>query len=358
MNKNLKIIFAANIAPNSRGGVARSINMLGNYLSNKNHPVDYFFNNNSLSYPVFSLSLALYLLKRIIFNPPDWVISRSTDAFFSLLLIKIFRLKTKVILYNHGWEPLVYEVEKRLPSELIDNPTTFKAKLIRFPMLRTTLKLSDIIICGTIHESRYLKSEYPSKSNSIKYLPNPILIKNSYERKSTVKPVLLSIANNNWKKNLSYTIELFNKVKVEYPDAKLICAGTSLTHKEFGDLFEDRNNIKNIRSIPPENMDEIYNSADILISTSQYEGGHSFAILEAMNNGLTIVASAIPSSMEIIKNNFNGHIISGHNIHRDSEVLKDVLKKDNINIRIKAQKSIRRYSINKIGPQLERILSK
>lgn len=138
---------------------------------------------------------------------------------------------------------------------------------------------------------------------------------------------------------------------------KLICAGTSLSDKEFTSKFGSLENIKNIPSVKPNEMAKLYKESSYLISSSRYEGGHSFAILEGMIYQNIVFASNIPSTLEIITSGKNGVIISGNNIEGDAEIITKTISSEQDQIVKKASKSIKKFSIDKIGPQLERLLN-
>ncbi len=358
MDKSQTVWFVTNIHSSSKGGVARSVNTLGSYLQQKKHKVFFVFApKKNTNFLLFSIYAFFKFLKSLFVNKPTWIIARSTDAFFILLFIKLLRIKTKVIIYSHGWEPLIANIEKRMPKQIIDNPTTFKAKLIRFPMLKISSILSDFIISGTIFETRYLKKRYKKYSSKFKYLPNALILKNLSDDISKKENIFLTVANSNWKKNLSYTIKLFHFLRKKKSEFKLICAGTSLSDKEFTSKFGSLENIKNIPSVKPNEMAKLYKESSYLISSSRYEGGHSFAILEGMIYQNIVFASNIPSTLEIITSGKNGVIISGNNIEGDAEIITKTISSEQDQIVKKASKSIKKFSIDKIGPQLERLLN-
>lgn len=356
MSENKNIWFVTNIPKSSIGGVARSVNTYSSYLEEKGYNVTIFFNKTSRqNYIYFSFSILLTYIKFFLRKRPQWIIARSTDAFFTLIFIRLFNLKTKVIIWNHGWEPLVYKLEQRLRKEDIDNPTTIKAKLFRFPMLATSAKLCNYLISGTINETRYLKEKFKKNRDKFIYLPNAIIL-TEISKKTTSNHTFITVANINWKKNLDHTISLFQELKKEKPDIKLICLGTGLTELEFKRRYGNIKDIQNLTSVDPNSIKDLYKTSDFLISSSRYEGGISFAILEAINYGVIIFSSAIDSSRELIKNNKNGLIISGTNIQRDLEIIKETISKDNTKIRDKAFNSIKKYSLDRLGQRLEKLL--
>lgn len=358
MDKNQTIWFVTNIHSSSNGGVARSVSTLSTYLKNSGYKVNLIFSKNkNTNFLSFSIYAFIKYLKSLYKNKPHWIIARSTDSFFTLLFIKVFKINTRVIIYNHGWEPLISDLEKRIPKHIIDNPTTFKAKLIRFPMLKISLMLCDYLISGTIFETRYLKRKFQKYSSKFKYLPNALVFKNANRNIIKAEETFLTVANMNWKKNLSYTINLFNSIRKEHPKVKLICAGTSLSDNEFYKEFGDSDNIKNIPSVNPEEINALYKESKYLISSSRYEGGHSFAILEGMIHGNIIFATPVPSTKEIINNGQNGILISGTDITQDTKTINEAILAEKSQMVKKAYNSIRKFSIRRVGPQLERLLN-
>lgn len=353
MDKTKSIWFVANVSSTSRGGVYRSISTWKKYLQKNRYHVKTFFSNSN--YILFSLNILSKYISSLIAQKPNWIIARSTDAFFSLIFIKLFKLNTRVIIYNHGWEPFVSDLEKRLPLDEIDNPTTFKSKLVRFPMLNLSMRMCDYVISGTIFETRHLKKTYKKHSYKFKYIPNAIdIISSSKTPQGNYS--FISVANSNWKKNLSYTISLFKLIQKQFPQSTLLCVGTQLTNTEFKEKFPTLERVTNLSSVDTSAINDLYQKSNYLISSSRYEGGHSFAILEAINHNILIFASNIFSSNELISNGNNGVLISGNNIEKDLKIIIDTITINTDNIRQKAKKTIKRYDINNVGPQLERLI--
>ena len=355
------IWFAANISKESKGGIKRSVTSLSHQLALHNNKTELIFNKTErVSYLIFSLRLSFkYLISIATFKTPDWIIGRSTDNFFTAILIKLLHKKTKIVLYSHGWEEFAIEVEKKLPSHIITTPTTWRSFLIRIPMLKATMWLSDIVVSGTVFENNRLKKIYPKISEKFKYLPNGIVIPAKKVAHNNSLNFLF-IGNSSWKKNLDYAIQLFKKLLTisELSNAKLTCIGTGLTDLEFTDRFGKFNSIINKKEIAPDDMGKIYENNTILISTSLYEGGHEFAILEALSNSLLIFCTPINSSREIITDNQNGYIISGTSLEEDTKIVSKILNLNNDKIKNSAFNSVKKFSIDKVGESFMGLLCK
>jgi len=115
----MKVWFAADLPEGSFGGVARSMHELAAGLRHRGHDAAIITRETtgSKNYLTFALKLGIrFLLCGK--GRPDWIIARSTDGVFCALIIRLLRLKTGMILHNHGWEEKVYEFEKKLPRDL------------------------------------------------------------------------------------------------------------------------------------------------------------------------------------------------------------------------------------------------
>lgn len=359
----MKIWLAASVSQHSCGGVHRSVMLFSKYLRDAGMQVKIIFaSKNADNYLIFAIRLALRLLMHLS-DPPDWIIARSSDSVFCAALVKIFSLKTRIALHNHGWEEKVYQIEKRLPGSIITNPTGWKSHLVRFPLLKANLFLSDICICGTIEEARWIAVRYHLSIGKMRVIPNGIEVpeKPYWPLQENVPLNLLSIGGFTWKKNLEYTIDIFRKVLSERSDARLILAGTGKITEEkrqLMDCFGDSLTV--IEKESPEKMAQWYETCPFLVSASRYEGGRAFSILEAMARGCVVFGTGIPSTKEIIRDNQNGVLLKGTDPELDcSAILKLYLDIEQIKrIGVSAWKYAKRNRIERQVKRLIRVLQK
>jgi glycosyltransferase involved in cell wall biosynthesis len=357
----MNIWFAADIPNSESGGIACSMRELSAGLEQLGHSTTVITRETLTcdNYLTFALKLGIRLLFKG-FNRPGWIIARSTDAVFCAFFIKLLNLKTQIIVHSHGWEEIVYDIERILPPGVVSNPTTWKARFFRFPLLRLMLRLCTYCISGTEYENRIIGERYPRIKNKLVYLPNGVKTQTGIYWKQETYPLrIISVGNATWKKNLIHTVRIFIHIKKKCPDAELVCVGTGLDDKSFikycGKKVEG---ITNISVVNYDTMKDVYSSCPFMIVSSRYEGGHSFAILEAMSYGIVIFASAIRSNMEIVNNNFNGYLITGVNIEVDTEHIIAKLTADPASdtIRQGAVKTAQFYSWNKQVKKLENML--
>lgn len=227
----MKIWFAADIPPHVTGGVARSMNELAAGLRKRGHQVTIITCEQlpAPQYLLFALRFCLYYIMHFM-NRPDWIIARSTDSVFCAVMIALFKLRTKIILHNHGWEECVYSLEKKLPSSFLTSPTGWKALLIRFPLLRLTLKLCTCCISGTEHEVDYLRKRYPAYASKCTYISNGAHPRETvFWNSGKEQPFrFLTVGGNTWKKNLIHSLRIFSRIRKSYPEARLFIVGTGV----------------------------------------------------------------------------------------------------------------------------------
>src|SRR5271157_2005818 len=228
----MNIWFAANIPEDSCGGVSRSMRELSSGLQKHGHCTTIVYGARGAvrgNYFLFALALCKRLLLHAA-QPPDWIIARSTDGVVCALAAKIFGMKTKIALHNHGWEERVYEVEKRLAHDLAPATTTWRARLLRFPMLRATIFLTTCCLSGTLVEMRWLARRYPLCRKKLRYLPNGVQVGQSpyWNQQPAAASNFLTVGGNTWKKNLRNTTGIFKTIVPQLPGARLIMVGTGV----------------------------------------------------------------------------------------------------------------------------------
>jgi glycosyltransferase involved in cell wall biosynthesis len=308
----MRIWFAANIPADSFGGVGRSMRELAAPLRMRGHDVTIIYSIPALrgGYILFAGYLFIRLCMTIR-GRPDWIIARSTDGIFCAIARRLLNLKTRVALHNHGWEEHVVEQEKRLPARLITAPTTWKARLARFTLLRAMLRLCDICISGTVCEIRWIVRKYPSSRRRCVYVPNGVAARPSvyWAQQTHAALNFLCVGGPTWKKNIEHSIAVFSKLKNRFPNARLYIVGTGAGNMD--DFAAGVENLTIIPAAPLDEMDKWYTTCPFLLASPRFEGGHSLAILEAMSYGSIVFVSPVASTLEFVRDSQNGYVLSG-----------------------------------------------
>ena len=357
----MNIWFAADIPGGSYGGVARSMHELEAGLNHRGHSAVIITQETigGKNYLTFALKLCIHFLLSGQ-SRPDWIIARSTDGVFCALIIRLLKLKTRIILHNHGWEKKVHEVEKKLPRIVVSAPTTWRSTLIRFPLLGLMLRMCTYCMSGTVNETRYIGDRHPQIRNKLIYIPNGADFQTDgyWQARDEYSPNVLSVGNVTWKKNIRHTIKVFSVIKTKLSEAHLFCIGTGTDDT----VLQSHTNISlegitNIPSVTFEDMKEWYRKCPFMISSSRYEGGHSLAILEAMSYGIVVLASNIASNKEIINDGVNGYLITGSDIENDADsIFNKLTQGTSRRIRVNALETAKRNRWNRQVTRLEKIL--
>jgi len=102
---------------------------------------------------------------------------------------------------------------------------------------------------------------------------------------------ILVVASNNENKRMDLTLRIYEEVRKRREDIKLIKAGYAAKLAGEG--------ILNVGFVPEDKMPILYNSADVFLNTSEYEG-FGMPIVEAMSCGVSVVASNKASIPEVM----------------------------------------------------------
>lgn len=361
----MRIWFAAAQQRDTFGGVYRSVFSLAETLKKQGHEVKIFWCRREGKRQTFFFSVQLLL--RLLFSffwRPHWIIARSSDGLLCALASRIgLAAGTRVALHSHGWEEKVYDFEKRLPQSVLSHPTTWKARVFRFPLLRATLAFADCCICGTVEEARSVAARYPRHSRKVHVVANGVEKTPAafWPSQKERPPSFLIVGGFTWKKNVEYGIELFRAVLAAIPEARLFIVGTRNIPPSKQKLIDSLGDaVYVVEREHPKKMFRWYETCPFLVSPSRYEGGRSLAILEAQNRGMVVFASAIPSSKEVVRDGINGFLLSGCAVDRDSTRIIETCRNNDLCIKIggAAWRSAGRQSWDRQAQRLVRVLKR
>jgi len=326
----MRFWFAASISPTAYGGIHRSMNTLAAEMRHYGHTAKVYYARTGKER--FKYRFAVALAVKLFFGfwkRPHWIVARSTDGLLCAIIARIFRMKTRVALHNHGWEERVSQLERRLPAALVNNPTTWRARLIGFTFLRMTLAWSDLCVSGTINETKWLAVRYPRFRRKLTVIPNGV--RNQHDsfwyRQTERPPSFLMAGAFTWKKNLEYGVEVFRRFLDIEPASRLFLVGSGPLPKLKKQLLMPLGDaVFTVESETPDKMWRWYETCPMLLFPSRYEGGRPFTVIEAQSRGCLVFASDIPSVRECITHGLNGFVLSGVNPSADASLIASVYR--------------------------------
>jgi len=255
----------------------------------------------------------------VIFN----TIENSIKAFFYYLIIRLFNMNKKIILYQGTF------LKPRLFNKLF-------------------LSIFDKVFCVSPLIHNNLKKIINNKAI---YIPPGINLKKLNKIKLINKNRNISIGFfGHLDKHKGPELLLNSFIKLNLKNIELILAGKGKMKKHLKKKSKSFKNIKIYGYL--KNVKEYIKSCDIIIlpfRTSKYILGLSLTGIEGKAMGKILIGTKTPAISQIIRNNEDGFIIKNHKelsekiklLHKDQRLLKKMSKKAKINSK--------EYDINKTG---------
>jgi len=186
--------------------------------------------------------------------------------------------------------------------------------------IKETLEGADALIL--FHESAAisLAASIPMLKNKIHIIPQGIAPIESGENRSAIRTkyrikqevVFLMVGGIRPVKNLPLAIKAFYEVEKQVPEVILLHVGPVMDKEEADQVFALSENLScfcSLGVLPPRDVRELMRAADVLVNTSFHEG-MSGAILEAMAEGLPILASKTEGNLALVQEGKNGFVFS------------------------------------------------
>jgi len=152
------------------------------------------------------------------------------------------------------------------------------------------------------------------------------------------------------RKGIRYLLEAWNELNL--PNAKLILCGRH--HKSTFKLMKQPPSVIFTGNLPPEELCSLYQSADVFVLPSLFEGSAK-ATYEAMACGLPIICTFEAGS--IVEDGVEGFLIPAKNVaslkRRMRQLYKDKKLRETVGLR--ARKKVERYTWNSYGERTVKI---
>ncbi len=125
------------------------------------------------------------------------------------------------------------------------------------------------------------------------------------------------------RKGLIYLLKAYANLKIRYPDIRLIIVGKGPLLKEH-QHFVMKNKIKDVffeGYVPIKELPYYYSTADIYCSPALFGESFGIVLLEAMANGIPVVAFNISGYNDVVSNLENGLLAIPRDVHDLTEKL-------------------------------------
>lgn len=151
------------------------------------------------------------------------------------------------------------------------------------------------------------------------------------------RPVILFVGQFKYRKGFDVLAHAMPPVLEEFPNATFLFVGHSPIHRRDLESIARENgtfqHLQIIERVSEEDKVRLYNSADISVLPTRYEG-FGLPPLEAMAAGCPVVASDIPVVDEVVRNNENGLLTPRDNPRALADAIRRILRDDALRARL------------------------
>ncbi len=226
---------------------------------------------------------------------------------------------------------------KHVPVWLTIVSTPQKISIIDF-FYRKLITKVDKVIVNSAYTLKKLNQERNFPINKLEILYNSL--PNSAIRYDSATYTPYSTASNEYilgyigrierSKGVFYLIDAFEKLSKEFSNLKLVIAGYGKDWNEIKELCEQKNITDKINLLGYYKGDirDILNTFNLFVFPSLWEG-LPYVVLEAMANGVLVVATTVGGIPELIKDGENGFLVSPANSNALYEKVKYILQSKN-----------------------------
>lgn len=311
MLKNKKIKIAIIARGLTRGGVTRVINnLLIEFENTKSQNFTFILFTDDKNFQKKFKNI------KVVFIPPAnklyW------DYFKSWIFLK--KEKPNIIIYPKNIIPLTHIFIKSKKINIVHDLAYFEKKLATYPFwdtlyMKLFMKISCIIANITVVPSLATKKDLINrlKINSqkikvihwgieekFKKINNPLILDNILKKYQISKPFLFYAGSISPRKNLLRLLKAFNLIKNKIPHVLVITGNSRLKSKLIIKYISEhlKYRVKILGYISEEELIALYNTADICLYPSLYEG-FGLPILEAQACGCPVITSNISCMPEV-----------------------------------------------------------
>lgn len=243
-------------------------------------------------------------------------------------------------------------------------------------LLRQNIKLSAGALCGT-HQTYEVLRPYLDDKIKVAVIPQTGVdvdmfkpgVESDFKQRFNLwgKFIFLFAAVFDERKGVFTTINAFNTILKELPDARLVMIGIGKLWSQAKDLVNQlkiTDKVTFIEWLPNHELAGIFSSVDVLVHPSEpYKGWEEqmgSTLLQASSSGLPVIATNIGGIPESIINQKSGILIEPNNIHALAEAMIYLAQHPEVRAEFGRQGRehvINNYSHKVVAERLERFLN-
>ena len=343
------------------GGVEKTVILKANYLADiMGYDVTIITCDNNGSDSFFEIS------KNVKIQNIDIEFKKYLGSYFWLIkripLIKKYKKQLKKILFTERFDivisvmwhefPFLYKFKDGSKKVLEFHFTKYCKVILANNLIKKIIQFLRISVLWGRKIKKYDKfvlltekdrKDWNNLNNSI-VIPNFVSISPIMQEYKETKNVL-SVGRINFEKGFDLLIKAWSKVHSRYNDWKLTIVGDG-DKTELSDLVNSLGLEAAVSLLPAtKNINEFYRQSSLYVLSSRYEG-FGIVMIEAMANGLPVVAFDCPyGPREIIDTSF-GSLVEAENIDELSDVIIKWIddKKGRIDASMKAREHAMKFS--------------
>jgi glycosyltransferase involved in cell wall biosynthesis len=358
----MKILIAACVPRERKGGVASTVYNIGEELERFGHTVTYIFLDDLISPGavsprflelIFSSRLARYIVRN---RDKFSLVNLHAPAGFVYGLIRKWLPGTNwppYIMTLHGLEERRMHVMSREQKKGRAWNYNWKNRLwhrvYHFPRFRGSIYTTQGVHVCARDVASYLQLYYNLDAERLSYICHGVEARFFTSRQYCENGRLRLLYAGTWldQRGIFYIRDALRSIAERLPGLTMTFAGTGTSAEEIGCFFgsdlQERIIVQPV--VASDRMPELYSEHDVFVFPSLMEG-LPCVVLEAMASGMPVITTETCGMPDVIEDNFNGLLIPPGDAAALEEAIVRLASSDTLRERLgrAAQDSMRRYS--------------
>ncbi|MET2984702.1 glycosyltransferase family 4 protein [Aureibaculum conchae] len=326
INKPLNILYIGNNLT-SKTKYNSSLTTLSNLLKSDGHKVYLSSNKSNKIFRLLDMCFSLIKLhKKVDFVLIDTF--STSNFYYALVTSQVARI------YGIKYVPILRG--GNLPYRL-DNSKKMSKLIFNYSFTN-------------IAPSNYLKHEFEKRGLKAKFIPNILEIDSyNFKQREVIKPNLLYVRAFAELYNPTMAIYVFDKIKKDFPDAKLCMVGPDkdnslIKSKLLAKELDLQNDVEFTGVLVKEKWHKKSEDFDLFINTTNFDNT-PVSVMEAMALGLPIVSTNAGGLPYLIEDGVDGMLVEKNDVN---EMYKSILSlmKDSVKVKkmtMKARNKVEQF---------------